>query len=78
MYAIRSYYEWRTVSVANVPSEWHDLYVVRSATDGGFLAGYPGTEILSDAIQIRTQTSNGEAPIIVVAGVFDRRSYNFV
>ncbi len=64
---------WRTTSTSGQSSEWLSLYVTRSATDGAFLAGFPGSEVLTDPIQVLITTSDGTSPHIVVAGVFDKR-----
>lgn len=55
-------------------SEWHPLYVVRSATDDAFLAGYHGSDIYRGAeIEIHFEGSGAKSPYILAAGVFDTR-----
>lgn len=64
---------WRYLSEDGTASEWIDLYVVQSATDGGFLAGYPGPDVRTEPLQLWIETSDATSPYIVVAGVFDSR-----
>jgi hypothetical protein len=53
---------------------WYALYIVRSATDEAFLAGYFGDSYHSGAdIELHFEGSGVESPYILASGVFDTR-----
>ncbi len=55
-------------------SDWLPLYLVRSATDGGFMAAYRGDVFRRDQrFELRFDLDDGDALDLVGAGVFDNR-----
>ena len=55
-------------------SAWHDLYIVRSATDAAFLAAYRDETVRAAVpFEIRFSVETGERVLIGGAGVFDTR-----
>ena len=53
---------------------WHELYVVRSATDDAFLAAYRGEDVrMATRAELRITVEAGRTVEIVHAGTFDSR-----
>lgn len=53
--------------------DWRPLYVVRSATDGAFLAAYHGETVRRGAFEVRFLHRPGSRITVGAAGVFDGR-----
>ena len=66
--------QFRVVRQDGTATAWIPMYLVRSASDdGSFLAGYPGAVVRSGSVEVLLATTDGRAPDIIAAGVFDKR-----
>ena len=66
---------WVRFDEADGWSDWHALYVVRSATDGGFMAAYRGAIFRSDQrFELRFTLDGADDFDLIGAGVFDNRN----